>query len=204
MKFSWPKFIDHTVNIYKEKSGKVIRAKRELSIPKGTKIRMREIDRDIYGSIDAIDFVNDQASACVITDYKLKGVPDLKKCRHGYEPQLAIYAKVVDKMKLASLENIICGYWSIKKAAWTKHSSGNSASHAGLTSSRGHNITDMINNMEAVWEWRENSVLSETRYYADPSDCGFCDFKDMCRLNDPMHRDRIEHQKKLNDFVKER
>ena len=116
MNYSWPKFIGHVKKMYPDKKGKVIRAKRELEFAKGTTIRMREKERDFYGSIDAVDFANDSVSPTFVTDYKLKGIPKPKGFKNGFEPQLAIYAMVLDKMKLASLDAMICGYWIFKES----------------------------------------------------------------------------------------
>ena len=67
-------------------SGKCTRIKRantvdksaESLLDKGTTIRMRETDREFFGSIDALDFAYDSVSPVFVTDYKLKGIPQTK------------------------------------------------------------------------------------------------------------------------------
>ena len=201
LNYSFPKFISHVKAMYPDKKGKIIRAKRELDFAKDVSIRMREKERKFYGSIDAIDYYNDSKAPAIVTDYKLKGFPQTNAFKAGYDPQLAIYALVIDKMKLASLDELICGYWSIQKAEWKAHSKGEFDTK--LTTKYTENVRSLIDNMLSLWEWREESVLTEKRFYADPTECGFCEFKDMCRLEDPLSKERIESQAKLTEYLKE-
>ena len=99
---------------------------------------------------------------------------------------------------------MICGYWSIQKGEWQVHSRSEGIDVKNITKKTTDEVRSLIDNMLAVWQWSEESVLKEKRYYADPSECGFCDYKDMCRLEDPLSKERIEAQSKLTDMLKER
>ena len=68
-------------------------------------------------------------------------------------------------MKIANLDNMICGYWSIQKGTWQAHSKGDVVDIKGLTTRSTEHVRSLIDNMLSVWSWREDSVLREKRYY---------------------------------------
>ena len=78
------------------------------------------------------------------------------------------------------------------KGTWQAHSKGDVVDIKGLTTRSTEHVRSLIDNMLSVWSWREDSVLREKRYYADPSECGFCEYKDMCVPNDPFQKTELK------------
>ncbi len=156
----------------------------------------------LRGSIDFVQSVKKPQQAQLIIDYKRKGLPAKKSIRSGTSPQLAVYAgaRSIDDDTIA--DNIIVGYWSILSATWQLAAVGSEAIEAaktlGLATTRNQPLDHYRAKVDELWSWRLDQITKQDgRFRADPSDCHFCNYQNICRRDDPRHQERIRGQDDL-------
>jgi hypothetical protein len=163
------------------------------SQPRTIKLGDRKIAVD--GSIDAV-FRRDGAT--ILVDYKTGKTPSMKAVGDGLEPQLPLYAWALSEREpltatAVSYLNLSEGQQSI--AAVTAELKPQITA-AGLISSAAKpaDLEAAFASVKTRWTARLGEIEQSARFMADPSDCQFCEFTNICRKNDPRERDRIRAQ----------
>ena len=197
---SWPAFAKHLARLYGTNPERIKRGIREARFGKSdgdhrAQIIVNDQPRQIFGSIDAIDFPD---GLTIITDYKRFSTPERRSAVEGFSPQLALYALCWQASSGESVANLVTGYWNILKGSWQHHGIGSqAANHAKtlkLCSSRFQSLEELIDNFLHLWSQREQSILDQQQFQADPGQCALCDYTDICRKEDPIHKDRLATQ----------
>jgi len=201
--FSWPRFASHLSKILAVvgfESAKLSLREHRFSYEKviaGKAVTLR-------GSIDYVLPVDGDHSLQLITDYKRKGLPSKKSIVTGTSPQLAVYSQAIPK---EAANSIIAGYWSILDATWQIAVLGSDAKDLGkrldLLKPRPESLDSYTNKVDELWEWRLNDIQHpQGRFTADPTDCNFCTFENICRRDDPRHKERLQEQNELEQRLR--
>lgn len=147
----------------------------------------------VTGAIDVIHH-NSTTPGWVICDYKTGGVPTPAAVKQGLEPQLVLYTMCL----LAAdgglkAEHGVITYRSLKSGALSTISVGREAlaTWSGPFGACKIDLSELIASFSEQWLRRIKAIEEKERFYADASHCGFCDFADICRKDDPRYRDRI-------------
>lgn len=153
----------------------------------------------VTGAIDVIHR-NAKTQDWMICDYKTGTPPASAMVKQGLEPQLILYS-----MCLAATddgfkpERGIITYRSLRTGNLVTISAGKDA----MTSWKGPfgdcklDLGELIATFSDQWIHRIDQINREQRFYADSSQCGYCEFTDVCRKDDPRFRDRIRAQETL-------
>jgi RecB family exonuclease len=166
------------------------------AVPLTIAINGRSITID--GSIDA---VFKRGGDSILVDYKTGVVPTIKDVEDGVAPQLLIYswamaqkepltASAVSYLNLSEGRQLFVAVTQDIKPSLTTH---------GLLSPSAK-PADLNNAFTAVknrWSERLREIEASSRFMADPSDCKYCPYDNICRKNDPRQRDRIKAQAKV-------
>ena len=151
----------------------------------------------------AIDVIHHSAKNrdWMICDYKTGGIPTPASVKQGLEPQLVLYTMCLlaadDGFKP---EHGIITYRSLKSGELATISVGREAlaTWSGPFGPCKLDLTQLIADFSTQWLGRITSIETEKRFYADSNQCGFCDFADVCRKDDPRFRDRILAQTEVS------
>ncbi|MEZ4744255.1 MAG: PD-(D/E)XK nuclease family protein [Bdellovibrionota bacterium] len=165
----------------------------------------------IIGSIDSIDRFSE---GYILTDYKRKYVEDPISVRKGIAPQLLLYAKAISELQQPELrlplKDGIFGYWSILNGEWKSQAVGENAREWGLSlgliTKKTPSIEELINNLDSLWQWRIQSIFNNKENFYPETDkrwCSLCDYKGVCRLDDPKFKEIIEDNSRLNKKLEE-
>ncbi|MGE0173545.1 MAG: PD-(D/E)XK nuclease family protein [Oligoflexales bacterium] len=205
--FAWPKFVSHLQKLYGEGSWNCLKKGwREYSFqqPIGDVVSTDKLSGELRGTIDSVDFVN---GFTVITDFKRKGVPDSKELRQGLCSQLLLYAAIVarrsgdERSEGSPYDKFLLGYYSLIDGEWTPVAAGAEAmqyfSASGLVKKNTPLLSDLMEALVKNIDWRLKDIEKSGRYYADPSQCGLCQYGNVCRKDDPNVREQIATQNVL-------
>lgn len=200
---AWPEFIGHLNRVFNGHVDSLKQGLKEyqlVDLMPGMSIEVRGLHRQLTGRIDSIDFGEGMT---LLTDYKRRTSPSPKETQNGLNPQLAIYAISIRKSSLkGSQTHLLGGYWNIIKGEWQGHAVDDQARDIGvkrgLISKRSTSFEDANAACLNLWKWREQHIIDQGRFYADPSKCGLCQYEDVCRKNDPSYSAQIQEQ----DFLK--
>ncbi len=154
----------------------------------------------VTGAIDVIHH-NPQTREWIICDYKTGNPPSNSAIRQGLEPQLILYTMCLEAIdsELKPQKGVI-SYRSLKTGEFHTVSVGQDLLTT-WTSPFGScklDLQELVASFTAQWLERMNLVKSQQRFYAESSHCGYCDFADVCRKDDPSYRDRIRLQEALS------
>ncbi|MCX6117700.1 MAG: PD-(D/E)XK nuclease family protein [Proteobacteria bacterium] len=151
----------------------------------------------ITGAID--NFYQSPQGDWQINDYKLGKAPERSEVAKGLEPQLVLYSLCIDQLTGTSSNPSIqpsrgvLTYWSLgertsKTIAVGKELDPALAAIFGKSKS---SLEDLQSSLKQKWTEKIDNVISMGRFAADPSHCGYCEYENICRKNDPRHLDRI-------------
>jgi len=206
IRHSWPAFTRHIQRLYQEQWQALSKGQREASFGQEScqyqaSITLNQSERHLLGRIDSIDITD---RLILITDYKRRSTPEKKSIANGLSPQLSFYCAALSQQQSMVREMILLGYWNVIKGEWIPIAAGKIAKEEALQrgllnkSSRVFDLNSIQEATEKLWQWREQHITSQQRYYADPSECGLCDYQNICRRNDSTQNQRILEQSFLS------
>lgn len=208
---SWPSFIGHVWRMYNGiVDPKVLwRGKREAQF--GHKahhtIQLHDRAQRATGFIDAVDITD---NLIVVTDYKRSYIPQISGQQLYLHPQLLFYALNLKAILPAhTYEEAVFGYYNILNGQWKAVAVGRDvrdiAIERQLCTKKTHTVQELLGGLKEAYQWREQDITAEQRFYADPSHpdlCSRCDVRDMCRIDDPHWRAQLwEQQRWQQQFV---
>lgn len=200
---AWPRFAAHLAQLYSGHAQALQESKREYNFQgKGrlpAEVEVAGQARYLKGRIDAID---PHPHWVAVTDYKRRTIPSLKEGREGAAPQLGFYALALSALEPTWKERgLLLGYWNIYQGLWhpqaVSQAARERAAAAGLIQRDTDDLETLKTSLLELWSWREEDVVREARYYADPGQCKLCNYSGICRKEDPRVRDRIKSQAHL-------
>lgn len=199
---SWPQFLKHLEDLYGHdlKRGIEKSLKETQLDPDGRhQITIRDSNRGLTGVIDSIDRL---PSMTIIIDYKRRGTPTVAKVQQGMAPQLILYAEGLKETLIEPLQRMVIGYWNIIDGCFVPCGVGSEvreeAMARGLAKKSTPDLEELTMTSKETWTKRENLIMERESFYADASDCTFCDYETLCRKNEPAQTARIEQQKDLS------
>lgn len=209
--FSWPAFADHLVTIFSGRWHFFKQSHQELDLrckPSESEcslLKIRDQPRQTIGKVDSVILLDDLT---IVTDYKSSKIPDKNLSTRGIIPQLMFYANVLKSQKKFN-DKIIVGYWNIKGGRWECHGISEKARAQaiamGLATKKSPDLDEAVTTHLQLWRWREEDILGKNQYYADPSFeeeyCKYCDYTEVCRLNDPSRREKVLTNNHLNQHL---
>ena len=207
-RYSWPAFARYLAKLYEGRWEQFAKTKTEFNLATIRQQSQSFIEtggllRYERGSIDAVNYLD---GLIVVTDYKRKATPSISESSRGLTPQLLFYAQCLKNFYGANAK-IVVGYWSILGGLWQCHgvteSARDEAAALGLATRKSPDLDSSITAFNDIWQWRETDLKAVGCYYADPSECGLCDFEDICRKNDPSLRDQVAAAAKLATYLEE-
>lgn len=154
----------------------------------------------VTGAIDVIHY-NPTTRSWIVCDYKTGNPPPTTGIRQGLEPQLVLYTMCLQAMDDEfKPERGVISYRSLKTGEFHTVSIGQDlvTTWAGPFGNCKLDLAELVTAFTAQWLQRIKQVESQERFYAESSHCGYCDFADVCRKDDPSYRDRIRLQESLS------
>ncbi|NRA64892.1 MAG: PD-(D/E)XK nuclease family protein [Pseudobacteriovorax sp.] len=203
---AWPALANHLIKIYDGQWHRFSEAQKELPIKdldnqKSVSMTINESRRFVGGTIDSLDKFQ---SGLVLTDFKRKRLPSKTETSCGTQPQIGLYALCLEASQYAT-SPVIAGFWSILLGEWQCHGISpelkDEAMKKGLAGKQSPDIQSIRDGVKRIWQWRESSLLEETAYYADPSQCGMCQFSSVCRKDSPDQSDYVASQDRLHQYL---
>lgn len=199
---SWPRFLSFLQSIYGPHINQGIsRSLKEVSIKDSfghAPFSIRGQERRVTGIIDSIDYID---GISLIIDYKRRNPPALARVKSGLEPQLLLYAHVVSGGDPEKLDQTVVGYWNIFDGEWQPCAVGAGAREQalakGLIKKQTPDLIEALDQCRNLATWREEQVIQRERFYADPTDCGYCEFSGVCRKHESHTGDRLKDQRDL-------
>lgn len=150
----------------------------------------------VTGAIDVIHH-NPKTRDWMICDYKTGRVPEVSAVKNGYEPQLILYSMCLTSTAGGfKPEHGVISYRSLKSGELSTISVGQDVLTT-WSSPFGPcklDLSALIADFTSRWLKRIESVEKHDRFFAETHQCGYCDFADICRKNDPRYRDQIRDQ----------
>ncbi|MFW7380793.1 MAG: PD-(D/E)XK nuclease family protein [Oligoflexus sp.] len=208
---SWPAFIQHLQRLYENQWQALTKGQREASFGQSNciyqaNLLLNDSERHLLGRIDSIDFTD---GLIIITDYKRRTIPDKKSIITGLSPQLAFYYIALSQQAGVNKDMIMLGYWNVIQGEWAPIAAGKLAKEEALQrgllkkNARILDLGAIQSATEKLWQWREQDIIAQQRYYADPSECGLCDYENVCRRQESTQNQRIIGQSYLrSEYLK--
>lgn len=122
-----------------------------------------------------------------VIDFKTGHEPTMSDVRYGWEPQLLLYAMCVDESLSHRPQDGMVAYWSLRHGRLTEIARGSALPVAvGETLGRPRqDLPTMLSNFRIQWGEQLTAVSARERFFADPQHCGFCEYSNICRKDDP-------------------
>jgi hypothetical protein len=204
---SWPAFAVHLQKLYpgdEWRRGAAAHGLREKALAGATPLQLHLDGLSepllLRGYLDSVDRVQ---SHNIVTDYKRRGTPAASAARRGVAPQLWLYAYALSALDGQESDNrlaeTILGYWSILKGEWVSLGAGSKslafAQSRGLTPGHAAPLEDLAPQVQELWEWRLTQLRDQHRdLRPDASTCGFCQYRGICRRDDPQLGPKIARE----------
>jgi hypothetical protein len=161
-------------------------AKIELKLNQLSHSSTDALFENLSGSIDMFIKKNDGQSWAIF-DFKSGRVPELRSVKNGLEPQLLVYALGLSSAEQdLRLESGVVGYWDLSQGELVEIGRGKGVDPiAFIPQGKTQSLEDLVFNFSAQWQARRQDVVQKNRFYLDSKNCGFCEFPNFCRKNDP-------------------
>ena len=202
----FPKFIDWLVLVNESNGGiKKVLSEYNVESLKSVFELKDDISFEVKGIVDSIFMFNDFS---LFIDYKTNTTPAAAEIRNGLSPQLLIYAYALSdskEFKDVKLSNIVLSYWKFTDACLEIAARSEELSpklELGAKNSKKPTVEATIKNVVKVVNWRIDEILRTGRFEPDVGKgCGYCDYANLCRKNDPFYQDRLEKSVRLDTEI---
>lgn len=151
----------------------------------------------------------------LIVDYKSKMLPTSKE--QQVSPQLPFYAYALEQYFIANgypqrIGDMVVAYYSVLDGKLNVVAQGANVNAQLIKQQFAKKIyrpkkslEQLIDEMHKLIAFRQQSLTERNFYpYADPSQCGTCQFDSICRKNDHRYRPTINDQKYLEKYLASR